>query len=861
MQKDACEFYLRDYQPSAYLIPYIDIRLELDPQVTIVEASLSIIPNPTHTGPLPPLNLDGHLLDLEYVKCNGRMLQPSEYNAHAKGITLGVFKKSCTLTFRLRIYPSQNQELEGLYSSGGVLCTQCEAQGFRRICYFLDRPDILSRWRVHLQADKTSYPTLLAGGDLQKSSDLPDHRHEKIWYDPWPKPCYLFALTAGSLASINSFYVTSEGRKIEVNIYCEVHNKDRLGFAMESIKRAMAWDEEHYGREYDLSVFNIVAVDAFNMGAMENKGLNIFNAQCLLAEPSVTCDDDYKRIEAIIAHEYFHNWTGNRVTCRDWFQLTLKEGLTVLRDQQFTSSYHSASVTRLEQVLALFSRQFPEDAGAMAHPIQPQSYRDINNFYTFTVYEKGAEVIRMMYTIIGKEKFRKGTDLYFERHDGQAVTTEDFIRALEDANNTNLSSIRHWYTHFRTPKVQLRRDYDAIAKRCKLTWSQSPSECATGYACALPIPLKIAAYDSKGRKIQGEQLFILDQWQKEIWLENVSEMPVISSNRSMSAPIILEDDLSEQERMSLAAHDDDLIVRWSSCLAIQKQMYKAYLQTKTVDSQVWQELMEHFIQDELLDLQAKAMLLKFPNPAQICEWYEPLDIAASCEFYYKLMSECSVKMQPYLWQLYHDNHHPLQISNESIWASKRQIKHAAMDYLIFCPNSGAFSQLWQQLKQAKCMSDEWASLRMLCQMSNEYKQSAIELFAERWHGDLLAWPRWFNAQAMSTDPNTLATCKELFEDPRFDRTIPNQVRSLVATLSSNLQIFHQIDGSGYLWVASCIECVDQFNAQMAAKLTKAFSITPRLDSKRKARAQEVLHSLKEKCLSVSVQEIIDRSLM
>lgn len=854
---------LSDYQPSPYLIPSIQLIFDLDEQKTLVTSQLTIEPNPNFLGPHQPLELDGCHLELLYISLNGKILESNEYTLNSKTLKLQVPSKRCTLDIQCAINPSTNYRLEGLYLSQSLLCTQCEAEGFRCITYFIDRPDVLSKWSVTLRGDRKKYPFMLAGGDKVHHGNLADNRHEVKWVDPWPKPAYLFAIAAGPLFEIHDIYKTMSGRQVDLYLYCEPHNSHRLDFAMQSIKRAMQWDEENFGREYDLNCFQIVAVDSFNMGAMENKGLNIFNAQCLLAQTTATTDDEFRRIEAIIAHEYFHNWTGNRITCRDWFQLTLKEGLTVLRDQLFSSSFHSPGVVRLEQVQTLFLRQFPEDASAMAHPIQPRVYADINNFYTPTVYEKGAEVIRMMKTILGS-RFRAGMDRYFLKHDGMAVTTEDFVKSLEEGSGVDLSTMRRWYTHYRTPHVYVTRTTNNSTGQLDLTIEQKPTPNIEGPSDPLCMPLLCALWDPHTHKKIHEDLLTLTTWSHTYHLQ-VPVDSLISINRGYSSPVIIHDDHCESERLLLASIDDDPIVRRISAEQLLKSDYQTFIDSGSLHKDGWLTFIKMTLEDSVLDAHVKSLLIRLPGPQEVLEWQSNLLIEQAIEFCDTIRGYVATALYDDLWKIYRENHRPHEYQFQEDFSARRHLKHSVMEYLICLQKPEVFSALWQQQQQAKCMSDEADAFRLLMLESNPYTEESIALYRSRWSQDNLTWPRWFLYQSNARSGDVLGRCENLFQDAHFNVKIPNQTRALIAGFSNNIRALHgykQEDISkGYRWLADKIEHIDSFNPQLAAKLAKNFAILPRMTGARKIALHSVLQGLYEKStVSTSTKEILARCL-
>ncbi|MGB5597205.1 MAG: aminopeptidase N, partial [Thiothrix litoralis] len=622
--------YLQDYAAPAYRVDAVSLVFELGEASTRVTSVANYRREPGVAADTP-LELYGEALELLEVRLNGLPLSETDYSVSDTGMSVHNVSALCTLEIVTRIYPQKNTSLEGLYQSSGNFCTQCEAQGFRKITYYPDRPDVMTVFTTQILADKQKYPVLLSNGNLTGSGDLPDGRHWARWEDPFHKPAYLFALVAGNLQHVEDHYTTLSGRDVTLRIYTEAHNIDKCDHAMQSLKRAMSWDEQRFGLEYDLDIYMVVAVDDFNMGAMENKGLNVFNSKLVFASPATATDMDYVNIEAVIGHEYFHNWTGNRVTCRDWFQLSLKEGLTVFRDQEFTSDLHSRPVKRIEDVRALRTFQFAEDASPMAHPIRPASYMEINNFYTVTVYEKGAEVVRMYQTLLGRDGFRKGMDLYFERHDGQAVATENFLAAMADANEADLSQFQRWYDQAGTPQVAVRMDYDAAAQRCTLHFSQScPATPEADNKLPFLIPVAIGLLDGKGQDLIGTQVLRLTDTEQSFTFEKVPEQPVPSLLRDFSAPVKLNFPYAEADLVFLMKHDSDAFNRWD---AGQRLAMQTILKLLAAHQQQEAFGLEHdfisayqaILTDDALDRALRAAALQLPSEADIAEVARPSD--------------------------------------------------------------------------------------------------------------------------------------------------------------------------------------------------------------------------------------------
>ncbi len=871
--------YLKDYQPPAFQIPNVALTFTLHPTRTRVQSKLKIERSGTHDK---PLELDAEQMELIALKVDGVPLAPHQWRLAENKLIIDQVPDSFTLEVVNEIDPLHNTALEGLYQSSGNFCTQCEAEGFRRITPFLDRPDVLSRYRVKLIADREKYPVLLSNGNLLEQGSLPEGMHYAIWEDPWKKPCYLFALVAGDLRYIEDRFTTAQGKSVTLRIYVEPHNIDRCAFAMEALKRAMAWDESRFGLSYDLDVFNIVAVDDFNMGAMENKGLNIFNAKYILAKPDTATDTDYEGIESVVAHEYFHNWTGNRVTCRDWFQLTLKEGLTVFRDQQFTADMLLPSIKRIQDVVHLRRYQFPEDAGPMAHPIQPQSYIKMDNFYTMTVYEKGAEIIRIYHTLLGEDSFRKGMDLYFQRHDGQAVTVEDFRHAMEDANDIDLSQMHHWYVQPGTPHVMVARHYDAQRQTLTLTFRQSLPKAGEAFQ-TLVLPIRLGVLDARGKALplhiqQGAQaclpgrdkkecVFRLTEKTQQLVLQHVPEGSVPALLRSFSAPIILEAGYDENELSLLAAHDPDDFLRWEALqqLAVKTLMDNeqrlasgAPLAWSQAFCAAYEKRLEHALEDPAWH----ALALRLPDEVYLGEQYEIIPVERLHKVRKQLIQYLAEQFEP-LWAAHYDrlaaDTAPYQFDASGY--GHRSLKNLVLSQLTATEKAKWIEQAVYVYQHADNMTERMGALQALNALSHPARKTVLDDFYYRYRKDPLVVDKWFALQAGSDHTDTLEHVRLLTRHPAFDYTNPNRVRSLLGVFGQNRAAFHRGDGQGYAFLADEILKVDHVNPQIAARLLTPFTQWRRFDTGRKALMKAQLERLLQASLSKNSYEIVQKSLM
>ncbi len=869
--------YLKDYQPPAFQIDTIDLVFELGEAVTRV---VSRIVGRRERGGTELVLDGGATLVLRSVKSGDRLLvEGQDYCATSTSLTVLGIGSGFDLTIETEIKPQENTELYGLYKSSGMFCTQCEAEGFRRITYYLDRPDILARFTTTLIADRARYPVLLSNGNCIEARDLGDGRHLARWQDPFPKPAYLFALVAGELSCLEDHFTTRSGREVVLQIFATAADIDKCRHAMDALKRSMAWDEKVYGLEYDLDIFMIVAVGDFTMGAMENKGLNIFNTKFVLANPETATDTDFFNIESVIAHEYFHNWTGNRVTCRDWFQLTLKEGLTVFRDQQYSADLGSAAVTRIAEVRKLRQGQFPEDAGPMAHPIRPDSYIEINNFYTATVYLKGAEVIRMIHTLLGADRFRKGMDLYFQRHDGKAVTCDDFVDAMQDASDLDLSQFRRWYSQSGTPEITIEQVYDSADQSLRLTVSQStPPTARQPDKTALHIPLSIGLIGADGSPIAvqlagendvvpGTRTLDLVGPRQEFHLVNVPTPPKLSLLRGFSAPVKLASRLPDEDLFFLMAHDEDLFARWEAG----QQAAVRQLQTLSAAYQSGRDLvagaaylaaMETLLQDEKLDQAFLAEMITLPSETYVAEMAETPDpdaIHAAREFLRQAVGQASSGT---LRRRYESAIDLGEFSVSPAAVGRRALKNAVLDYLVAAGGQGAVALLQAQLAGARNMTDQLAALRLLASTDAPSRQSSLDAFAEQWKDEALVLDKWFMIQAGSSRADTLDRVIALTKHPAFDLKIPNKVRALIEEFANGNPVrFHDPSGAGYRFAADFVLALNAITPKVAARLLGSLINWRRYDERRQILMKDELERvIAAPSLSPDVYEVVSKAL-
>ena len=870
----ASTVYLKDYQAPAFWVEHVHLTFTLQATNTEVVSLVHYKCNPDSTA--KTLELDGFSLELLDIQLDGQTLPKIAYQQHEQGISIDNLPESFALKITTRINPQANTALEGLYRSSGNYCTQCEAQGFRRITYYQDRPDVMAAFKVKIIADKTTNPVLLSNGNPVASGDMEHGQHWAEWVDPFAKPCYLFALVAGTLSCVEDSFQTMSGRDITLRIYTEEHHIHQCDHAMASLKRAMTWDEQRFGLEYDLDLFMIVAVDDFNMGAMENKGLNIFNSRLVFASPETATDNDYIAIEAVIGHEYFHNWTGNRVTCRDWFQLSLKEGLTVFRDQEFTADMHSRSVKRIEDVRLLRSHQFAEDASPMAHPIRPSSYMEINNFYTVTVYEKGAEVVRLYQTLLGEEGFKKGMKLYFERHDGKAVSTEDFLAAMADANATDLSHMQSWYEQAGTPTLSIRMDYNADKQTCTLHCQQScPATPESNNKKPFLIPLTLGLLQADGSELdlqllheseaQGTSRTLLITEEKQSFtFVHISQKPTPSLLRDFSAPVEVSYPYTPANYAFLMRHDTDSFNRWASAQALAKDVLLNMIENNSEPCNTISQAFAHVLADENLEPALKAETLLLPSEADITEAQaaknHAIDPSAIHHAREKLRAMIATELQTTLHATYQAMCNSNNLSDEAM--QQRKLKNVCLSYLLALQDKTAINLAYQQFQQATTMTDQFAALSVLMGCDCEQRRLAIASFEKQWSHENNVMDKWFSAQAASSLENTLQHVQSLMKHAQFDIKNPNKVRALIGTFAMrNAKAFHAIDGKGYAFVAEKILALDKLNPQVASRMARAFSHWKRMEPTRQALMQKQLQRIANtEGLSGDVYEIVSKSL-
>ena len=844
--------YRHDYRAPDYLISDIDLTFDLDATKTVVTAVSQV----SRQGASEvPLKLDGEELTLVSLHVND---QPwTEYQQEERHLVISGLPEQFTLRIVNEISPSANTALEGLYQSGDALCTQCEAEGFRHITWYLDRPDVLARFTTKLIADKTKYPFLLSNGNRIDQGELENGRHWVQWQDPFPKPCYLFALVAGDFDVLRDTFTTRSGREVALELFVDRGNLDRAPWAMTSLKNSMKWDETRFALEYDLDIYMIVAVDFFNMGAMENKGLNVFNSKYVLARTDTATDKDYLDIERVIGHEYFHNWTGNRVTCRDWFQLSLKEGLTVFRDQEFSSDLGSRAVNRINNVRTMRGLQFAEDASPMAHPIRPDQVIEMNNFYTLTVYEKGAEVIRMLHTLLGEENFQKGMQLYFERHDGSAATCDDFVQAMEDASNVDLSHFRRWYSQSGTPVVTVRDDFDAENSQYTLTISQqTPPTAEQPEKAPLHIPFDIELYDSEGQVIalqkgghpvhhvlnvtEAEQSFIFD---------NITTPPIPSLLREFSAPVKLEYKWSDQQLTFLMRHARNDFSRWDaaqSLLAIWIKLNVArYQQGQPLSLPIHvADAFRGILLDEHIDPALAAEILTLPSATEIAELFEIIDPIAIVAVREALTRTLATELADEFLAVYNANKlDAYRVDHADI--GKRTLRNACLRYLAFGDEALAVKLVSQQYHHADNMTDALAALSAAVAAQLPCRDALMQEYDDKWHQDGLVMDKWFVLQSTSPAENALETVRGLLNHRSFTLSNPNRIRSLIgAFASSNPAAFHAEDGSGYAFMVEMLTELNSRNPQVASRLIEPLIRLKRYDEKRQALMRSALEQLK-----------------
>ncbi len=871
--------YLKDYQPPVYLIQSTYLVFELDylkdvaPEDNYVRVSnkMEIYKNPQRHEAADELRLHGDYFELLELYLDGKALSREHYQKDEDGLLLKHVPQRFTLEVVSRLQAQKNTALEGLYQSNATYCTQCEAEGFRRFTYYLDQPDVMSVFTTKIIADHKRYPVMLSNGNLIEQGEHDNERHYVVWHDPFKKPSYLFALVAGKLACVEDTFTTCSGKQVRLQIYVESHNLDKCDHAMASLKRAMKWDEQTYGLEYDLDIYMIVAIDDFNMGAMENKGLNIFNAKYVLARPETATDKDYEHIEGVIAHEYFHNWTGNRVTCRDWFQLSLKEGLTVFRDQEFTADMQSRAVKRIDDVKIIRTHQFAEDASPMAHPVRPSQYMEINNFYTVTVYNKGAEVVRMIQTIIGRENFRKGLELYFQRHDGQAVTTEDFVAAMADASGYDLDIFQNWYHQAGTPTIRINTNYDSKQSVFHITVSQkNPLQNKMDQQEPLHIPIKIGIYDQQGNELVDTILHLKNK--SAIYsFSDIHQEPVLSVLRDFSAPVIVDMQQSADDLAFLMAYDKDSFNRWDAgqrlmcdVLLLQIQRIQNEQQPDFSDQlfQIFIQAFEKLLLDEQLDPALKALALSLPDTGYLLDQLEVADVDAVYMARKSLQQMIARELKDSLLQVYQQNLIDGDYTFTPYAAGSRSLRKTCLYYLLSLQQEIYFEFCYRDYLNSNNMTDSINALVLLNAYQNHYQRQVMADFEQRWIDDPLVMDKWLSIQAMSEAEDCLENIKNLMHHKTFDIKNPNRVRALISTFAaSNYLHFHRIDGSGYQFIADRVIEIDRLNPQVAARLVKNFSRWRRFcPGRQEMMCQQLQRILEQKHISPDVYEICSMSL-
>ncbi len=866
--------HLKDYRPPDYLVPRVELDFAIHPDVTRVRSVLAVTANYPESEPARPLELDGENLHLVSLYLDGVALVAGDYMLSQDRLVVSNVPRQFSLEIETEIKPYENTALEGLYQSGDILCTQNEPEGFRHITYFPDRSDVMSVYTTSIEAARERYPVLLANGNEVETRTLDNGRHMVKWHDPFAKPCYLFAMVAGDLGVVEDSFTTQSGREIAIRFFVDKGNEPRCGHAIESLKGAMAWDEQRFGLEYDLDIYMVVAVDTFNAGAMENKGLNIFNSQYVLADPKTATDADYQGIERVIAHEYFHNWTGNRVTCRDWFQLTLKEGLTVFRDQEFSSDMSSRAVKRIGDVRILREAQFAEDSGPTSHPIKPASYIEINNFYTATVYNKGAEVIRMIHTLIGEDAFRRGMDLYFERHDGQAVTTEDFVAAMADASDVDLSLFQRWYHQSGTPTCEITMDWNAESQSCCLTVRQHCPQTDNQPAAPFHMPMAFGLLGADGSDLKAtldggttaSDMVEITGTEQSFTFDNVPECPVPSFFREFSAPVHVNFDYSRDDLAFLLAHDNDPFNRYEAgqrlaVVELERLIANGAPHATAVAEDItdaFGRLLDYGKQDPAFVAEA----LVLPSVTTLVERMAVCDFdgahAARQALSMAIAERHESKMTAFYRSL-HGDEGPYTLDPEAM--GRRALKNTLLAYLTRVESSTHLETATSQFEHADNMTDELGALRALSQVACAERSMVFKEFRARWHTEGLVMNKWLATQAAAPLPDTLTVVQALENDNVFDPINPNKIRALFGAFGRNLTQFHHVTGEGYRFLAGKIIDIDSFNPSMAASLAECYRKYARLDPGRKDLMRpELERILAHPGLSKDVFEIVTKTL-
>jgi aminopeptidase N len=871
--------YLKDYQPPPFLIATVALDIDIGESGTIVTSVLAVSRNPESADPHAPLTLDGDELELLEVAIDDHKLADEEYAISPKQLSIESVPDSFSLRTQVRIEPDKNTQLMGLYRSKDGYFTQCEAEGFRRITYFLDRPDVMSLYTTTIHANKNRFPLLLSNGNLIEDGGDAGNRHWARWVDPFPKPAYLFAMVAARLDCLEDDFETASGRAVKLRVFVEPGKVDQAGYALQALKAAMRWDEEVYGLELDLEQYMIVAVSDFNMGAMENKGLNIFNTKYVLARADTATDADFMMLDRVVAHEYFHNWTGNRVTCRDWFQLSLKEGLTVFRDQRYGEDRYSQAVQRIQEVRALRASQFPEDAGPMAHSVRPEAYMEISNFYTATIYNKGAEVVRMIHTLLGVERFRSGMDLYFERHDGQAVCTEDFVAAMQDASGINLTQFSRWYGQAGTPVVHARSTYDREVQSLTLYLSQ---ECAgtPGQTDKLPfhIPVAIGLVDADGTDValhssgsggKGETTLVLSLTEREqqFRFSNITVEPVPSLLRHFSAPVNLHYDYKDHQLAHLMAHDSDPFNRWEAGQRLATNVILRGIEDYKISRELslptgFVDAVKRILVDSDNDPAFAAEAIALPGPGYIAEQLPEVDPEAIFAVRKSLRKHIAEQLETELQAAYQTNVVGSEYSPDALSAGRRALRNSCLGLLMELGTTTIIAQCVYQFDGADNMTEAMAALTALANRDCPEREQALTAFYTTWHNEPLVLDKWFGVQASSCLPQTFDKVLELMEHADFDITNPNRVRAVIGSFCHGNHLhFNAANGSGYRFAAEKIIQLDAINAQIAARLARAFDRWRKFDSSRQAHARTALERVKAiEGLSKDTFEVIANAL-
>ncbi|WP_019589788.1 MULTISPECIES: aminopeptidase N [unclassified Thioalkalivibrio] len=867
--------YLSEYQSPAFEVENLELDFDLAAATTEVTTRMAVRRNPQAAEPGAPLRLYGDGVELVSLTVDGAEPGEGMLEEDADGLLLHGLPEAARLEIVSRCHPEQNTALEGLYASSGNLCTQCEPEGFRRITFFPDRPDVLTTYRVRLEADRSQYPVLLANGNRVEAGELDGGRHYAVWEDPFPKPSYLFALVAGDLACQRDAFTTMSGREVALELYVEAHNADRCDHALASLKRAMRYDEEAFGREYDLDVYMIVAVDDFNMGAMENKGLNLFNAKFVLASPDTATDDDFVAIESVIAHEYFHNWSGNRVTCRDWFQLSLKEGLTVFRDQEFTTDCTLFGVKRIDDVSLLRAHQFPEDAGPLAHPVRPDHYAEINNFYTLTVYEKGAELIRMLRTLIGGETFRRGLDVYFERFDGQAVTTDDFVAVMAEVSGRDLTAFKRWYTQAGTPHVTAATAQDGSTGEFRISLGQyTPPTPGQEHKEPVVIPVRVAMLDGDGRRIRGrleggpeqdEWVLELDRSDRSFHFDELSATPqAVSWLRGFSAPVILEANQSATTLAHLLAHDDDAFSRWEAAQTLMRRAIRARIEDDAADPVLEAEIqhaLAALLEDPAIEPVLLATILQLPPPRELAELFDCVDPV-------RLRDErdaLEARLYAPLADRLRDRQPKLDdIDNGAFTADamgQRRLRNRLLTLRVAAGDESAVPEVLEQYRKARSQTMRMGALNAINDLNHEARGLLLADFERRYHDDPLVLDKYFGLQAASQVPGGFDRLEYLLQHPGFRWSNPNRVRAVLGPfMARNERHFHQADGEGYHRIAGFVEKLDRMNPQTAARLVQPLTRWRKVDPARGEQMRAELERLAALEISRDLRDVIERAL-